>query len=171
VRLTRRLHVVRRYPGLVRSTSPVVRRCCATCCDRPSRSSGSSALPGAWYASCSSARTLTARSRSRWTPLSLLCRLATSVPPPRFHTVKYAGVLAPVSPPWRSRIAPQRTPPPRAAETHDADPLPKHAGTVIGFAATTNSTEIPPHARQRRSARLGRVRLQGRPLCARLRVP
>ena len=27
-------------------------------------------------------------------PLSLLCRLAASVPPPRFHTVKYAGVLA-----------------------------------------------------------------------------
>ncbi len=27
-------------------------------------------------------------------PLSLLCRLATSVPPPRLHTVKYAGVLA-----------------------------------------------------------------------------
>ncbi|HEX9298180.1 MAG TPA: transposase, partial [Polyangiaceae bacterium] len=26
-------------------------------------------------------------------PLSLLCRLATSVPPPRYHTVKYAGVL------------------------------------------------------------------------------
>jgi hypothetical protein len=25
-------------------------------------------------------------------PLSLLCRLATSMPPPRFHTVKYAGV-------------------------------------------------------------------------------
>jgi len=24
-------------------------------------------------------------------PLSLLCRLATSVPPPRFHTVRYAG--------------------------------------------------------------------------------
>jgi uncharacterized protein (DUF433 family) len=33
-------------------------------------------------------------------PLSLLCRLATSVPPSRFHTVKYAGVLAPASP-WR----------------------------------------------------------------------
>jgi len=33
-------------------------------------------------------------------PLSLLCRLATSVPPPHFHTVKYAGVLAPASP-WR----------------------------------------------------------------------
>ena len=41
-------------------------------------------------------------------PLSLLCRLATSVPPPRFHTVRYAGVLAPASP-WRSRLAP---PPP-----------------------------------------------------------
>jgi hypothetical protein len=39
-------------------------------------------------------------------PLSLLCRLATSVPPPRFHTVKYAGVLAPASP-WRARITPK----------------------------------------------------------------
>ena len=27
-------------------------------------------------------------------PLSLLCQLAMSVPPPRYHTVKYAGVLA-----------------------------------------------------------------------------
>jgi hypothetical protein len=42
-------------------------------------------------------------------PLSLLCRLATSVPPPRFHTVRYAGVLAAASP-WRSRIVPK--PPP-----------------------------------------------------------
>ena len=39
-------------------------------------------------------------------PLSLLCRLATSVPPPRFHTVRYAGVIAPASP-WRPLIAPQ----------------------------------------------------------------
>ncbi len=31
-------------------------------------------------------------------PLSLLCRLAASVPPPRFHTVHYAGVLAGASP-------------------------------------------------------------------------
>ena len=30
-------------------------------------------------------------------PLSLRCRLATSVPPPRRHTIKYAGVLAPKS--------------------------------------------------------------------------
>jgi Putative transposase len=42
-------------------------------------------------------------------PVSLVCRLATSVPPPRFHTVKYAGVLAPASR-WRSRVAPQSLP-------------------------------------------------------------
>jgi hypothetical protein len=39
-------------------------------------------------------------------PLSLLCRLATSVPPPRFHTIHYAGVLAAASP-WRSRVSAQ----------------------------------------------------------------
>jgi Putative transposase len=44
-------------------------------------------------------------------PLSLLCRLAASLPPPRFHTVRYAGVLAPASP-WRPRIAPQASPEP-----------------------------------------------------------
>ena len=42
-------------------------------------------------------------------PLSLLCRLATSVPPPRLHTVRYAGVLAAASS-WRSRIAPPAPP-------------------------------------------------------------
>src|SRR5262249_29822813 len=39
-------------------------------------------------------------------PISLLCRLATSVPPPRFHTVRYAGVLAPASE-WRPHLAPE----------------------------------------------------------------
>jgi hypothetical protein len=39
-------------------------------------------------------------------PLSLLCRMAVSVPPPRFHTVRYAGVLAPASK-LRSRIVPK----------------------------------------------------------------
>jgi hypothetical protein len=38
-------------------------------------------------------------------PLSLLCRLVTSVPAPRSHTVKYSGVLASASR-WRSRITP-----------------------------------------------------------------
>jgi len=39
-------------------------------------------------------------------PLSLLCRLARSVPRPRFHTVRYPGVLAAASP-WRPTIAPK----------------------------------------------------------------
>jgi len=38
-------------------------------------------------------------------PLSLLCRLAMSVPPPRQHIVKYAGVLAAASK-LRAKIAP-----------------------------------------------------------------
>lgn len=42
-------------------------------------------------------------------PLSLLCRLAASVPPPRHHTVRYAGVLAAASE-WRSRIVPPAEP-------------------------------------------------------------
>jgi len=56
-------------------------------------------------------------------PLSLLCRLATSVPPPRYHTVKYAGVLASASK-WRARIAP--TPP------------------VVDVVAPVDATEEPP---------------------------
>ena len=39
-------------------------------------------------------------------PLSLLCRLAAAVPAPRFHTTRYAGVLASASK-LRSRIAPK----------------------------------------------------------------
>ncbi len=42
-------------------------------------------------------------------PLSLLARLAACVPPPRHHTVRYAGVLAAASQ-WRSRIAPGAEP-------------------------------------------------------------
>jgi hypothetical protein len=38
-------------------------------------------------------------------PLSLLCRLATAVPPPRFNTVRYAGVLAAAAK-WRARVVP-----------------------------------------------------------------
>jgi hypothetical protein len=51
-------------------------------------------------------------------PLSLLCRLATSVPPPGFHLVHYAGVLGAASelrslvvpPPQAGAIQPQVTP-------------------------------------------------------------
>jgi Putative transposase/Transposase zinc-binding domain len=48
-------------------------------------------------------------------PLSLLARLATAVPPSRFNTVRYAGVLAPASK-WRARVVP---PPPPAQDHHD----------------------------------------------------
>jgi hypothetical protein len=41
--------------------------------------------------------------------LSLLCRLATSVPPPRLHTITYAGVLASASA-WRRRLSPDPRP-------------------------------------------------------------
>jgi len=44
-------------------------------------------------------------------PLSLLSRLAASVPPPRLHTVRYAGVLASASK-LRPRLAPKPTLPP-----------------------------------------------------------
>ena len=40
-------------------------------------------------------------------PLSLLCRLAAAVPPPRQHTVRYAGVLAPAA-----TLRPKVIPPP-----------------------------------------------------------
>ena len=64
-------------------------------------------------------------------PLSLLCRLATSVPPPRFHTVKYAGVLAPASA-WRARIAPRAKAARALDETTKATTTerPKRAGTT-----------------------------------------
>ena len=64
-------------------------------------------------------------------PLSLLCRLATSVPPPRFHTVKYAGVLAPASP-WRSRIAPRQTTPPAVEASEEQAPDEEHPKRAIG---------------------------------------
>ncbi len=51
-------------------------------------------------------------------PLSLLVRLASSVPPPRMNQVRYAGVLAANSK-WRARIAPP--PPPDEDDAHDAD--------------------------------------------------
>ena len=63
-------------------------------------------------------------------PLSLLCRLVATVPPPKFHTVRYAGVLAPASR-LRSRIVPLR-----ATENTDADPEdapPERGGSRCGW--------------------------------------
>lgn len=50
-------------------------------------------------------------------PLSLLTRLCASVPPPRFHTTRYAGVLASASK-LRSRIMPNADPVPSASESN-----------------------------------------------------
>ena len=52
-------------------------------------------------------------------PLSLLCRLAAMVPPPRFHTTRYAGVLASASR-WRPLIVPK--PPPTLSAAGVAEP-------------------------------------------------
>lgn len=63
-------------------------------------------------------------------PLSLLARLAACVPPPRFHTVRYAGVLASASR-WRKRIAPEppAVPAPALAPAPGTDNVPpKRAG-------------------------------------------
>jgi hypothetical protein len=62
-------------------------------------------------------------------PLSLLCRLAMMVPPPRHHTVKYAGVLAAASK-LRARIAPAPVPPTEAAE-----PRPRKDAAATGRGA------------------------------------
>src|SRR5580692_1814171 len=50
-------------------------------------------------------------------PLSLLCRLASAVPPPRFHTVRYAGVLAPAS-----KMRPRIVPKPPVTPANDLEP-------------------------------------------------
>lgn len=57
-------------------------------------------------------------------PLSLLTRLCASVPPPRFHTTRYAGVLASASK-LRSRIIPNVDAMPSGAESNIEDQGPE----------------------------------------------
>jgi hypothetical protein len=59
--------------------------------------------------------------------------------PPRFHTVKYAGVLAPAIP-WRSRITPQPKLSPQASESQESELLPKPAGTYRAWAELLKRT-------------------------------
>ena len=76
-------------------------------------------------------------------PLWLLCRLATSVPAPRFHTVRYVGVLAAASP-WRPRIAPK---PPRRSRPQRAPSPPERgrpADTARGSAAGVERSRSGP---------------------------
>lgn len=68
-----------------------------------------------------------------------LCRLATSVPPPRFHTVKYAGVLAPASA-LRARIKPQTQPSALLAVPPEHDPLPPRGSAYRAWAELLKTT-------------------------------
>jgi len=52
-------------------------------------------------------------------PLSLLCRLCAAVPPPRFNTIRYAGVLAAAST-WRALVVPPPPEPAPASHPHTA---------------------------------------------------
>jgi hypothetical protein len=71
-------------------------------------------------------------------PLSLLCRLAMSVPPPRYHTVKYAGVLVSASP-LRARIAPKAVLP--MAQVEDGQPaVPRRRSTYRPWAELLKRT-------------------------------
>ena len=70
-------------------------------------------------------------------PLSLLCRLAASVPPPRHHIVRYSGVLASASR-WRPRIAPKR--PEAETPANDAPPPKRPAGTYRPWAELLKRT-------------------------------
>ncbi|MCC6524189.1 MAG: hypothetical protein IT373_16125 [Polyangiaceae bacterium] len=73
-------------------------------------------------------------------PLSLLCRLAASVPPPRYHTVKYGGVLAAASP-WRPRVVPRPKP--------TTPPSPLECPEGLSPAADGEPTEPPPRSPNR----------------------
>ena len=92
-------------------------------------------------------------------PLSLLMRLCAAVPAPRFHTVRYAGVL-PAASKWRPRIVPRQ-----AAAEHDAEShaKPKRKGS------RNWGGRSPPHGvdvrRRRRRVAVGAV--DGAVVCAR----
>jgi hypothetical protein len=59
-------------------------------------------------------------------PLSLLSRLCASVPPPRFHTVRYAGVLGSASK-LRSRLAPKRAASASGPSVEDVADVPRRS--------------------------------------------
>ncbi len=113
-------------------------------------------------------------------PLSLLCRLATSVPPPRYHTVKYTGVLASASP-WRSRIVPQ-VPPDAPAVSNEPDSAARSGGYRhkrgpgrgrggLRVARGIGATKDPPkQARANAPGPIGRGERRGKPPASPARV-
>jgi Putative transposase len=70
-------------------------------------------------------------------PLSLLCRLVALVPAPRFHTVRYSGVLAAASK-WRPLIVPKHP-------TPDMDELEPRRDTHRLGRPLRNSDRLRPH--------------------------
>ncbi|WP_437649028.1 transposase [Sorangium sp. So ce362] len=74
-------------------------------------------------------------------PLSLLCHLAASVPPPRFHTVKYAGVLASASRPrWRASASDRALRSQKSLRRRTMTPLRNASGAAIE--RSTNRAEL-----------------------------
>ena len=72
-------------------------------------------------------------------PLSLLCRLATTIPPPRMHVVHYAGVLAPAAK-LRPLIVPPPPPSPEGDAAKPKDKLPTHRCAYIPWAILAKKT-------------------------------
>lgn len=106
------------------STLRVARLCCATFCAPRLRRSDWSNAPTALFASPLKKAYSDGTVAVDMDPLSLLCRLATSVPPPRFHTIHYAGVLAAASL-WRSCVTPALPP---TAETVEPEKRVRKSG-------------------------------------------
>ncbi|WP_437624015.1 transposase [Sorangium sp. So ce1151] len=74
-------------------------------------------------------------------PLSLLCRLAASVPPPRFQTVKDAGVLASASRPrWRASASDRALRRQKSPRRRTMTPLRNASVAAIG--RPTNRAEL-----------------------------
>ena len=70
-------------------------------------------------------------------PLSLLCRLAPSAPPPRFSTVKYAGVLASASRPrWRGSASDRALRSRNSPRRRTTSQLPDASGAATGRSTT-----------------------------------
>ncbi len=72
-------------------------------------------------------------------PLSLLCRLATTIPPPRLHGVRYSGVLAPAAK-LRPLIVPLPPPPPQGDAAKPASTPPTHRCAYIPWAILAKKT-------------------------------
>jgi len=75
-------------------------------------------------------------------PLSLLARLAASVPPPRFHTVRYSGIVGSAAR-WRARVVP---PPPEEAPA----PAPEAAAAPPSHACSSPKPRPSTHRSVRR---------------------